>query len=95
VSTVSPAKAESQLPKVGFEVRIIEPRSLTLRHNLEEQVGLLAAHRQIADLVDDQQPVGIDRAMHDLAITALTLGGLQASAPDPRRRRRESCIPSA
>jgi hypothetical protein len=27
VSTLSPAKAESQLPKVRFEVRIIEPRS--------------------------------------------------------------------
>jgi hypothetical protein len=27
VSTLSPAKALSQLPKVRFEVRIIEPRS--------------------------------------------------------------------
>jgi hypothetical protein len=26
-----------------------------LRHDLEEQVGLLATQRQIADLIDDQQ----------------------------------------
>jgi len=31
--------------------------------DLEEQVGLLAAQRQIADLVNDQQTVGIDRAI--------------------------------
>ena len=40
------------------------------RDDLEEQIGLLAGHRQIADLTEDQQPVGVDRAMHDLAIAA-------------------------
>jgi len=30
--------------------------------------GLLAAHWQIANLVYDEQPVGVDCAMHDLAI---------------------------
>jgi hypothetical protein len=38
--------------------------------DLEEQMGLLAAHRQIADLIEDQQPAGVDRAMHDLAVVA-------------------------
>jgi len=38
---------------------------------------LLAGHRQIADFVDNQQPVCIDRAMHDLAIAALALRRLQ------------------
>ena len=45
--------------------------------DLEEQVGLLVVHRQIADLVDYQQPVGVDCAMHGLAIMALTLGRFQ------------------
>jgi hypothetical protein len=34
----------------------------------------MMAHLQIADLIDDQQPVGIDRTMHRLAVTVLTLG---------------------
>jgi hypothetical protein len=33
--------------------------------DLEEQVGLLAAHRQIADLVDDQQTISGDRPLHE------------------------------
>src|ERR1700688_748869 len=45
--------------------------------DLEEQIGLLATHRQIADLVNDQQLVGVDRAMHDLAIAALALRGFE------------------
>jgi hypothetical protein len=58
-------------------VRIIEAPFVALRHHLEEQVGLLAAHRQIADLVEDQQFVSADRAMHGLSVTALALGGFQ------------------
>jgi len=48
-----------------------------LRHDLEEQVGLLAAHRQIADLVDDRQPVSVDCAMHGLPVTTLPLSRFQ------------------
>ena len=47
------------------------------RHHLEEQIGLLPSHRQITDLIDDQKPVGIDRAMHHLPIAALPLGRFQ------------------
>jgi len=41
------------------------------RDHLEEQIGLLAAHRQIADLVEDQKPVSVDRTMHDFAIACV------------------------
>src|SRR5579863_2616307 len=50
---------------------------VALRQDLEEEVGLLAAHRQIADLVDDQQPIRIDPARHELAIAVLMLHRLQ------------------
>jgi len=50
---------------------------IALRYDLEEQVGLLAADRQVADLIDDQQLVCVDRAMHGLPITALTLRRFQ------------------
>ena len=45
-------------PKVRFEVRIIGAVLVAARHHLEEEVGLLAAERQVADLVDDQQLLG-------------------------------------
>ena len=33
--------------------------------HLEEQVGLLAVHRQVTDFVDDQQPIGANDPVHD------------------------------
>ncbi len=70
---------EGAIPAAEGEIRGEDHRAafVALRHDLEEQVGLLAAHRQVADLVDDQQPVDVHRAMHRLAIAALTLGGFQ------------------
>src|SRR5271156_4270070 len=70
---------ESGIPTAEGEVRSEDHRAafIALRHDLKEQVGLLAAHRQIADLIDDQQLVGVDCAMHGLSVTALTLGRFQ------------------
>jgi hypothetical protein len=70
---------ESAVPAAEREIRSEYHRTAFIapRDDLEEQIGLFAAQRQIADLVDDQQLVGIDRAMHDLAIAALALRGLQ------------------
>jgi hypothetical protein len=48
---------------------------VTPRYDLEEQVGLLTAHRQVADLVDDQQLVRVDRTMRDFSIATLALRG--------------------
>jgi hypothetical protein len=56
-------------------------------NHLEEQVGLLAAHRQIADLVDDQQFVGVDRAVHDLTIAALALRGFECTQTNSGSKR--------
>src|SRR5277367_3721558 len=66
---------EGGIPTAESKIGSEDPRAtfVPLRHDLEEQVRLLAAHRQIADLVDDQQPVGVDRAMHRLAVAALAL----------------------
>jgi hypothetical protein len=55
VSTPSPAKAESQLPKVRFRGQDHRAAFIAFPDDLEEEVGLLTAHRQIADLIDDQQ----------------------------------------
>ena len=33
--------------------------------DLEEQIGLLTVHPQIANLIDDEQPLRLDRAVHD------------------------------
>lgn len=47
---------EGGIPTAESEIRSEDHRAafVALRHNLEEQVGLLTAHRQIAYLVDDQ-----------------------------------------
>ncbi len=50
--TVSP-KTSPQAPRPWLLVMMIEPRSVTARDQLEEQVGALAVDRQIANLVDD------------------------------------------
>src|SRR5580704_10281116 len=70
---------ESAVPTAEGEIRGENHRAAFVASldDLKEQIGLLAAQRQIADLVDDQQLVSIDRTMHDLAITVLTLRGLQ------------------
>jgi hypothetical protein len=64
--------AESQVRREDHRTAFV-----ALRHDLEERVGLLAGHRQVADLIDDQKLAGVDRSMHGLTVTALTLGGLQ------------------
>lgn len=48
---------ESGIPAAEGEIRSEDHRAtfIALRHDLEEQVGLLATQRQIADLIDDQQ----------------------------------------
>src|SRR5271165_593631 len=70
---------ESAIPTAEGKIRSENHRTafIALRHDLEEQVGLLAAHRQIAYLIDDQQLVCVDCAMHGLAVTALTLSRFQ------------------
>src|SRR5262249_27602832 len=50
---------------------------VTPRHDVEGQVGVLTADREVADLVGDQQLVRVDRTMHDLAIAALALRGFE------------------
>jgi hypothetical protein len=46
---------EGDVPTAEGEIRSEDHRAafVALGHDLEEQVGLLAAHLQIADLVDD------------------------------------------
>src|SRR5215469_13134011 len=77
VSTASPAKAVS--PAAEGEIGCQDQRAslVTASHDLEEEIGLLSAHRQVSDLIDDQELVGVDRPMHHFAITALALGGFQ------------------
>lgn len=54
-------------------------------------MSLFAAHRQIADLIDDYQLVGIDGAMHDRAVAALALRRFQQRpAPQFPRVEKES-----
>jgi hypothetical protein len=77
VSTLSPAKAGVQTAEGKIRSQDHRAALVTPRHDLEEQVGLLACHRQVADLIDDQKLVGVDRAMHDLAVAALALGGFE------------------
>lgn len=43
------------------------------RDHLEEQVGLLAVHRQIADFVDNEQAVGFDGPVHHRLQTVLLM----------------------
>lgn len=47
------------------------------RNHLEEQVGLLPAHRQIADFVNDQQAIAVDGPMHDALQLILRVRGGQ------------------
>ena len=56
------------------------------RDDLEEQVRLLPGHWQIADLVDDQQPVRLDRPVHHRLQIVLRMGGRQAQHQIGRRR---------
>src|ERR1700731_1441763 len=69
---------EGAVPTAEGEIRGENHRAALVAtlDDLEEQVGLLAVQRQIADLVNDQQLVGVDRTMRDLAIAALALRGL-------------------
>jgi hypothetical protein len=74
VSVPSPAKALSQLPKVS-QIRSEDHRTalVTAGDDLKEEIGLLAAHRQIADLVHDQSFATADGVVHDLAIAPSAL----------------------
>ena len=49
MSTLSPANAPSKLPKVRLELSIHRTAFAAARDDPEEQIGLLAAHRQIAE----------------------------------------------
>ena len=55
---------EGTVPAAEGQVRSEDHRAaLVATHDdLEEQIGLFAAHRQIADLVEDQRPIGVDLA---------------------------------
>jgi len=53
-----------------------------LANDLEEQIGLLARQRQVADLGDDQQLVDVDGAVHRLFPAALALRRLERPSPD-------------
>jgi hypothetical protein len=66
---------ESGVPTAEGEVRSEDHRAalVALRHDLEEQVGLLAVHGQIADLVDDQQLVGVDRVIDEAGMVGSRL----------------------
>ena len=93
VSTASPAKAWSQ--RAEGQVRGQDHRALlvALGDDLEEQVGLLAAERQVADLVDDQELVDVDGAVHRLLQPALALRRLQGE--DQIGRGGEAHLPAA
>src|SRR5271163_5160195 len=70
---------EGGIPAAKSKVRSEDHGAVfvTAGHHLKEQIGLLAAHWQIANLVDDEKLVSVDRAMHHFAITALALGGFE------------------
>jgi hypothetical protein len=53
------------------------PALVTLGDHLKQQVRLIARQRQVADLVDDQQPIHRDRSMQCLLQSALALRGFQ------------------
>ena len=65
---------ESGIPAAEGKIRSEDHRAMfiALLYDLEAQVGVLATHRQIADLVDDQQLVDVNRTMHGLSVTVLT-----------------------
>src|SRR5260221_6249899 len=54
---------EGTIPTAEGEIRGQDHRAALVapRDHLEEQIGLLAAHRQIADLVEDQQLFSVER----------------------------------
>ena len=65
---------------------------VTPRDHLEEQIGLLASERQIADLVDDQQLRCRDHAMHRLFHPALPISRFHRD--DEIGSRREAYLPT-
>ena len=70
---------EGLIPRPEGQVRGQDHRALlvALGDDLEEQVGLFAPQRQVADLVDDQELVDADGAVHRLLPTALALRRLE------------------
>jgi pimeloyl-ACP methyl ester carboxylesterase len=72
---------EGAVPAAEGEIRSEDHRAalVALRHDLEEQVGLLAAHRQVADLVDDQSPMMFIKNVH--APTLHVSGDRDAEVP--------------
>ena len=50
---------------------------VALGHDLKEQIGLIAAERQIPDLIDDEQFWQRDRTIHGFAQPALALRRFQ------------------
>ena len=67
------------IPRPEGQVRGQDHRAflIALGHDLEEQIGLFACQRQITDLVDDQELVDIDGAVHRLFPAALALRRLE------------------
>src|SRR5437016_548051 len=70
---------EGLIPGAEGEVGGQDRRSLlvTLGDDLEEQVGLFAPQRQVADLIDDQELVDADGAVQRLLPAALSLRRLE------------------
>ena len=85
---------ERVIPAPEAEVRGQHQRALFVapRHDLEEQVGLFAAERQITDLVDDQQLGCSHDPVHHLLDAPLSLRRFERD--DQIGRRRKAHLPA-
>ena len=83
VSTRSPAKAWSQVREVEVGRHDRRAALVPRRHDLEEQVRLVAGERQVADLVDDQQRVPAE-TLHQVGQAVLAHGGSGPAASGRR-----------
>ncbi len=86
---------EGLVPRAEGQVRGQDHRAalVALGDDLEEQVRLLAPQRQVADLVDDQEPVEVHGPVHRLLDPALALRRLEGE--NEIGGRREADLPAA
>src|SRR5262245_60043541 len=86
---------ECLVPAAKGKVRREDHRALLVSpgDHLEKQIGLLTSEGKIADLVDDQELRGGDRAMHDLLQSSLALSCLQSEGQIGSRR--EADLPTS
>src|SRR5689334_20467323 len=70
---------EGLIPTTERQIGSEDQRSLlvSLGYDLEEQTGLIAAKRQVADLINDEELWHRDSAVHGFAETALALRRVQ------------------